>query len=145
METSDVPRRQVVVGAGLGTLAAALTACGGSGGGSVGPQQAEPTTGAPAGGEGARRPLTKVADVPVGSGVVVEDFVVTQPTPGAFTGLSRVCTHKGCKVAEVVDAEIVCPCHGSRFALDGSVVKGPATKPLPIQAVAVEGDAVVLA
>jgi Rieske Fe-S protein len=71
--------------------------------------------------------------------------VVTQPIPGAFTGLSRVCTHKGCKVAEVVDAEIVCPCHGSRFALDGSVVKGPATKPLPIQAVAVEGDAVVLA
>ncbi|KUI27309.1 (2Fe-2S)-binding protein [Mycobacterium sp. IS-1742] len=139
-----MPRRHVVVGAGLGTLAAALTACGGSGGGSGGEEPAERTS-APAGGEATGRALTKVVDVPVGSGVIVDDLVVTQPTQGAFTGLSRVCTHKGCKVSEVVGAEIVCPCHGSRYRLDGSVANGPATRPLQAQAVTVQGDDIVLA
>ncbi|KUI39007.1 (2Fe-2S)-binding protein [Mycobacterium sp. IS-1496] len=140
-----MPRRHVVAGAGLGTLAAALTACGGSGGGSGGEEPAEQTTGAPAGGEATGRALAKVADVPVGSGVIVEDLVVTQPTPGAFTGLSRVCTHKGCRVSEVVGAEIVCPCHGSRYHLDGSVANGPATSPLSAKPVAVQGEDIVLA
>ncbi|WP_371666513.1 ubiquinol-cytochrome c reductase iron-sulfur subunit [Streptomyces sp. NBC_00289] len=27
-----------------------------------------------------------------------------------------VCTHAGCVVAEVADGEILCPCHGDRFA-----------------------------
>lgn len=138
-ETSNMSRRQVVVGAGVGTLAAALSACG-SGGEAPAEQPAE----SPEAGASAGESLVKVADVPVGSGVVLEDLVVTQPTPGAFTGLSNVCTHKGCKVSEVAGGEIVCPCHGSRFGLDGSVVKGPATEPLKSRPVAVEGDEVVL-
>ena len=42
-----------------------------------------------------------------------------------------VCTHNGCKPA-VPNAEgvMACPCHGAQFAADGSVVKGPAKKPL---------------
>lgn len=42
------------------------------------------------------------------------------------------CTHLGCTVR--FDAERACwqcPCHGSRFALDGAVLDGPATRPLP--------------
>jgi Rieske Fe-S protein len=44
--------------------------------------------------------------------------------------LSRVCTHLGCLVKSEPDG-FHCPCHGSRFAPDGSVVKGPAPKALP--------------
>jgi len=47
---------------------------------------------------------------------------------------SAQCTHRGCTVKQVSDG-FDCPCHGSKFARDGSVVEGPATTPLPRLAV----------
>jgi cytochrome b6-f complex iron-sulfur subunit len=52
---------------------------------------------------------------------------------GVFA-ISRVCTHLGCLVKSEADG-FHCPCHGSRFAPNGSVVKGPAPKALPWLAV----------
>src|SRR6266540_1767836 len=50
---------------------------------------------------------------------------------GQLTALSARCTHLGCAVA-FNDAEQTwdCPCHGSRYAVDGTVIQGPATEPL---------------
>jgi len=87
--------------------------------------------------------LAKASDVPVGSGIIVDDMVVTQPTAGVFNGFSSVCTHAGCNVSKVIDANIVCPCHGSRYDLEGAVVKGPAAKPLERRPVTVNGDSVL--
>jgi Rieske Fe-S protein len=42
-----------------------------------------------------------------------------------FGVISAVCTHLGCVVA-AKPAGFECPCHGSRFAQDGKVVRGPA-------------------
>lgn len=39
--------------------------------------------------------------------------------------VSTVCTHLGCIVKTIPDG-FECPCHGSKFAADGSVEKGPA-------------------
>lgn len=44
--------------------------------------------------------------------------------------VSTVCTHLGCIVKPSTQG-FECPCHGSRFAPDGAVVKGPAPRALP--------------
>jgi nitrite reductase/ring-hydroxylating ferredoxin subunit len=85
------------------------------------------------------------ADIPVGGGVVVAEppVVLTQPTAGEINAFTSICPHQGCKVSEVSNNEIFCPCHGSKFsALDGSVIQGPATEGLAAAAVAVDGTKV---
>ncbi len=50
---------------------------------------------------------------------------------GGLYALDAICTHLGCIVGQgKAGAAFECPCHGSRFAIDGSVTNGPATKPL---------------
>lgn len=79
-------------------------------------------------------PLVRTSQVPVGGGKILADtqIVVTQPARGKFKAFSAVCTHLQCLVTQVEDRRIICPCHGSEFSIeDGSVVRGPATQPLP--------------
>lgn len=104
-----------------------------------------PLPGGPTGGPGTV--VGPAAAVPVGGGVVDERLavVVTRPSAAAYRGFSAVCPHDGCLVTEVADGTIGCPCHGSRFDLDGAVVHGPATEGLAPRPVRVDGDRVVLA
>lgn len=52
---------------------------------------------------------------------------------GQVHALADRCSHRGCALHEgtLAGDEIVCPCHGSTFGLDGSLRKGPATSPQP--------------
>jgi len=57
--------------------------------------------------------------------------------------ISLTCTHLGC-VVKPGPAGFECPCHGSRFAADGAVTKGPAPRPLPWLEVRVSGGVVTV-
>jgi len=57
--------------------------------------------------------------------------------------ISTICTHLGCVVKPGASG-FECPCHGSRFALDGSVTRGPAPRPLPWLKVSVAGNVVTI-
>jgi nitrite reductase/ring-hydroxylating ferredoxin subunit len=52
--------------------------------------------------------------------------------------ISITCTHLGCIVKPAATG-FECPCHGSRYALDGKVTKGPAPSPLPWRKVTLDG------
>lgn len=83
-------------------------------------------------GETAGPVLAKTSSIPVGGGRIINGrWVVTQPVKGTFRAFSAKCTHQGCAVATIRGGIINCPCHGSRFRIaDGSVARGPATRPL---------------
>jgi nitrite reductase/ring-hydroxylating ferredoxin subunit len=54
-------------------------------------------------------------------------------TDDGIVALADRCTHRGAPLheGELTDGCVVCPWHGSTYALDGSVVEGPATRPQP--------------
>lgn len=140
-----IPRQTVLRGACLGFTAAALAACTTYGKPSEStPDSATPSPGTASPEAGAANAIASVADVPVGSGTIVDDVVLTQPSQGDFRAFSTACTHAGCAVSTIADGTIDCPCHGSKFNLDGTVANGPATRPLEAKTITVQGDSLVL-
>ena len=60
--------------------------------------------------------------------------VLLVATSGDLHAIGDRCSHRGCLLHEGrlnPDATVTCPCHGSTFRLDGSIVRGPATAPQP--------------
>jgi nitrite reductase/ring-hydroxylating ferredoxin subunit len=58
-------------------------------------------------------------------------YALYRDDDGAVHALSARCTHLGCLVGwNSADRTWECPCHGSRFAADGTLIEGPATRDL---------------
>jgi glycine/D-amino acid oxidase-like deaminating enzyme/nitrite reductase/ring-hydroxylating ferredoxin subunit len=56
---------------------------------------------------------------------------VRRDADGALHAVSAVCTHLGCVVSwNPAEESWDCPCHGSRFAADGTAIQGPAVDDL---------------
>jgi Rieske Fe-S protein len=151
---TDAPtltRRTVVAGAGAAALGVTLVVAGCSTpSGSEAPSDSagrSPSAGGPSETGAAGTTLGPATDVPVGSAKIYTDqgVVVTQATAGSYAGFSTVCPHQGCAINQVRGATIACPCHGSAFALDGSVTNGPATRGLTAKPVTVTGGQITLA
>ena len=79
--------------------------------------------------------LKGVEHVTAGSGDVVSidghKAAAFRDEDGEVHAVSPICTHRGCQV-QFNNAERTwdCPCHGSRFDVDGKVVHGPAVRDL---------------
>jgi Rieske Fe-S protein len=142
-------RRDFVV---IATATAAVAACGGMLGGCAGGSGG---TGGPSGGGETSATLPpesnptgtvdvgKPADYPrdgVYDKFALSERVYVVRQGGNLYAVRAMCTHKSCLVKPLADNEFGCPCHGSRFQSDGTVTKGPATRPLPHYAIAKAGD-----
>ena len=74
-------------------------------------------------------------DVPRGEARVVRGGLgrkgVYRDEAGEVHAVSMRCTHLGCLVRfNAAETSWDCPCHGSRFDVDGRVLEGPAVDPL---------------
>ena len=79
--------------------------------------------------------VASVADLAPGDGAILRRGAdrtgVYRDETGDLHAVSARCTHVGCLVRfNGAERSWDCPCHGSRFALDGAVLQGPAVEPL---------------
>ncbi|MCS5480029.1 Rieske (2Fe-2S) protein [Corynebacterium sp. YIM 101645] len=71
------------------------------------------------------------ADVPVGSAVIFDGFIIAQPTAGTYVAWSQQCPHQRNPITEVEGDTVICTYHNSVFDIrDGSVISGIARDPL---------------
>lgn len=85
-----------------------------------------------------------VSDVPVGTlrRIDGQPALIARDAQGLYA-MTVTCTHQGCDVRSSGSgdaATLDCPCHGSRFDRNGSVVQGPAEAPLAHFAVEVDAS-----
>lgn len=97
--------------------------------------------------KGIRKPVLlrlPFADLPAGGALVFrQERVAVMREGSSIIALSLVCTHLGCTVS-VTPEGMVCPCHGSRFDRNGTVLAGPAERPLPRLSVERDGAMLVV-
>ena len=88
---------------------------------------------------------SEVAEGQGAAGEIGDRAVAVSSSGGVLTVLENICTHMGCQTGwELSGGYWECPCHGSRFNPDGSVLRGPATLPLTSLAFHIENDQIVL-
>jgi Rieske Fe-S protein len=135
LPTIQLNRRQFVLGAAAVGLASCGPVTNDSDAGTAGADSGTPAdAGTPAMCPGTNRvavdtallPADFVADPPKYFGRALA--YVVRDAAGLYA-LSAICTHQNCSV-QPSNGHFLCPCHQSMFALDGTVVQGPASIPL---------------
>jgi Rieske Fe-S protein len=125
-----------VLCASAGAVCGGLAACGG---GEVVPPGRLVTLPVPQQGE----MLIRVAQFPqlmkVGGGLVgttagpLDPLAIVREEENRFRAIRALCTHLSCILDfNELNATLDCPCHGSTFELDGTVIGGPARQPLRV-------------
>jgi cytochrome b6-f complex iron-sulfur subunit len=152
--TDNRSRRDVLCGLVVALLApgALAAACGNdtsSNSGSAPTGGGSTSGGGSSGGAGTK--LAALADVPQGSGLVVNKpgggkLLLVRSAADDVKAFNAACKHKGTIVDPPKNGTITCPAHGSQYdAATGSLKKGPATAGLDAVSVKVQGTDVVLA
>jgi cytochrome b6-f complex iron-sulfur subunit len=138
----SLPRRSLLLTTAATTAGGALglSAC------SVAPagNAAAPTTPAAAPPTGRPVRIGKLTEINVGDSATGKangrTVLVFRPEDKKVVAYDATCTHAGCTVAPA-GTSFECPCHGSTFnGSDGSVISGPARRPLTPLTTAIDGD-----
>jgi cytochrome b6-f complex iron-sulfur subunit len=140
-------RRVVLEGIGIAALAGwLLDACG-----SNGADLPSATTSTCSGGtcidlgDAANATLTEVGGT-MAFDADSDTILVARTSATEVIALSAVCTHAGCIVDySATTGNVECECHGSEFATDGSVLRGPANRPLKMYAATLSGTTITIA
>jgi Rieske Fe-S protein len=136
----DVSRpwsRREALGAGLGVVSLAIVGC----------ARLPPVRDVPAQSGEVSLALADYPELQAAGGVLPvrpdgagKPIMIVRGEGNNFTAHSLKCTHLGCTVGwNEAARSFDCPCHGSRFNLDGTVLKGPAKRPLTAFAVSSDG------
>ncbi len=65
-------------------------------------------------------------------GISFHHGIIVNRRSNKYFVISAHCTHLGCTIDTMKEGELLCPCHGSRYSLDGKVVSGPARRNLKL-------------
>jgi len=94
--------------------------------------------------------VAAAADIPAGTALKVEvngTPVAVFNVEGRLFAIGDTCSHEEASLSEgeVIDIEVECPRHGAMFDLATGVPQTlPATRPVPVYEVKVEGDSIWL-
>jgi nitrite reductase/ring-hydroxylating ferredoxin subunit len=91
---------------------------------------------------------TKTSEIPAGSVTAIDVRgirIAVANVDGTYYAFDDECTHEQCSLAEygeLAGASLTCTCHGSEFDVrTGKVLAPPATVPVKVYPIRVEGDA----
>ena len=70
-------------------------------------------------------------------------IVVVRTGDADAVALSATCTHAFCAMSWAGD-HVHCPCHDANFGVDGKVLSGPTSIPIPVYSATVAGDSIVV-
>ncbi|MEJ5928500.1 Rieske 2Fe-2S domain-containing protein [Corynebacterium sp. H128] len=80
------------------------------------------------------------SDVPVGSAIEIDGFIIAQPTAGSYRAYSATCPHQGALIEKFHEGTAICTKHNSVFKLeDGSPISGPSRGALMPAKLSAEG------
>jgi len=140
-------RREMLHRLGVAAVGALVVAAGCSGEGSSMPTATASSCGTGECidlGDAANKPLTGV-----GGAMLVDmagdTIMVVRVSDTEVVAVSAICTHAGCSMDYSASQKLLdCPCHGSQFATDGSVLRGPATRALRVYTATLANDAITV-
>jgi Rieske Fe-S protein len=137
-------RRDVLYTIGFAAATTLIPACGGTSG----------DGGVPAGtgtmcGTNLCLKLSENAELQAVDGIMIftagsKKIFVRRTSDTTLEAVSAVCTHASCIVGFNGSDKFNCPCHGSSFMINGTVINGPAVAPLKTFAATMVGDDVTV-
>lgn len=84
-------------------------------------------------------------DTPVGDGVVIDSYIVTQPEEDKFAIFPSPCPHQNGRIPEVSNGVMTCPDHNSRFDITtGEIVADPSRRPAGQAPLLAEGTKLIV-